>query len=75
MAVYINLSNSEISALIDEWIHNERNRAIMKRRLCDGTIYSKIAEEFDMSDKQIMRIIYKEQERLFRHIKGTLKAH
>ena len=30
-------TNSQICALIDEHIHNERDRAILKRRLCVGT--------------------------------------
>lgn len=65
---YIDLPNSEIVALIDEWIHSERDRAIMKRRWIDGLVFSKIAEEFDMSDKQVIRIVYQCEERLFKHI-------
>lgn len=65
---YIDLPNSEIVALIDEWIHSERDRAIMKRRWIDGLVFSKIAEEFDMSDKQVIRIVYRCEERLFKHI-------
>ena len=63
------LSNSEISFLIDEWIHSERDRAILKRRLCDGICYEPLAEEFDLSVKQIKRIVYKSQEKLFKKIK------
>lgn len=33
---YDELSRSELSLLIDEWIFNERDRAILKRRLLDG---------------------------------------
>lgn len=65
---YIDLPNSEIVALIDEWIHSERDRAIMKRRWIDGLVFSKIAEEFDMSDKQVIRIVYQCEERLFKHM-------
>ena len=60
-------TNSEIRALIDEYIHNERDRAILKRRLIDGLVYEKLAEEFDMSVNQIRRIIYKTQDIVFRH--------
>lgn len=60
-------TNSEIRALIDEHIHNERDRAILKRRLIDGIVYEKLAEEFDMSVNQIRRIIYKTQDIVFRH--------
>lgn len=45
-------TNSEIIALIDERIHNERNRAILKRRLIDGITYERLAEEFDLSVAQ-----------------------
>lgn len=63
------LSRSEICALIDEWILNERNRNILKRRLCDGICYEPLAEEFDLSVTQIKAIIYKSQKILFKHIK------
>ena len=63
-----NISISELSALIDEWIFKERDRAIMKRRFCDGIIYAQIAEEFDMSDRQIKRICYENFEKLLNHM-------
>lgn len=62
------ISVSKMSALIEEWIHNERNRAIMKRRFCDGIIYAQIAEEFDMSERQIKRICYENFEKLINHM-------
>lgn len=61
-------SNSQIAALIDEYIHSERDRAILKRRLIDGICYEPLAEEFDLSVNQIRRIIYKQQDKLFRHL-------
>lgn len=61
-------TNSQISRLIDEYIHSERNRAMLKRRLIDGIVYEKLAEEFDLSVRQTKSIIYKEQNRLFRHL-------
>lgn len=61
-------TNSEIGALIDEHIHNERDRRLLKRRLIDGVCYEPLAEEFDMSDRHIKRIIYKLQEQLFKHL-------
>lgn len=62
-------SNSQIANAIDEWIHSERDRRILKRRLIDGVCYEPLAEEFDMSVRQIKNIVYKEQDRLFRHLK------
>ena len=61
-------TNSQIRELIDEHIHSERDRAILRRRLCDGICYEPLAEEFDMSVRQIKRIVYKLQEKLFRYL-------
>lgn len=43
--------------LIDEWIFSERDRKILKRRLLDGITHEKIAEEVDMSVRQIKYIV------------------
>lgn len=61
-------TNSEISGLIDEIIHSERDRAILKRRLIDGICYEPLAEEFGLSVRQVKNIIYKSQEKLFRQM-------
>jgi hypothetical protein len=64
----IEYTNSQIALLIDEHIHNERNRALLKRRLIEGICFEPLAEEFDISVRQCKSIIYKEQDRLFKHI-------
>ena len=61
-------TNSQINDLIDEYIHNERDRKILKRRLIDGCCYEPLAEEFDLSVKQVKNIVYKSQDKLFRHL-------
>ena len=66
---YREMSTSDISRLIDEWIHNERNRKILKRRLLDGIQYERLAEEFDLSVRQVKTIVYKNQTWLFKHCK------
>jgi len=58
------LSRTEIDSLIDEWIHHERDRQILKRRLLDGRTYEQLASEFDMSVRQIKSIVYKRQDLL-----------
>ena len=63
--IWDELSRSEIEHLIDEWTLNERNRAILKRRLLDGICYEPLAEEFDLSVRQVKNIVYKAEERLF----------
>ena len=60
-------TNSQIAEMIDEYIHHERNRAILKRRLIDGICYEPLAEEFDMSVRQIKEIVYRSQSALFKH--------
>lgn len=63
-----NISNSEISHLIDEWIHSERDRRILKRRLIDGICYEPLADEMGMSVRQVKNIVSKSEERLFKHL-------
>jgi DNA-binding transcriptional regulator LsrR (DeoR family) len=57
-------TNSEVEALIDDLIHSERDRKLMKRRLIDGITQEKLAEEFDLSVRQVQRLIYKLQEKI-----------
>lgn len=61
-------TNSQICALIDEHIHSERDRRILKRRLVDGICYEPLAEEFGMSVRQMKSIVYRSQDRLFKHL-------
>lgn len=63
-----NITNSEIEHVIDEYIHSERDRKILKRRLIDGICYEPLAYEFDMSVRQIKNIVYKSEQRIFKHL-------
>ena len=63
-----NLSCSDVAVLIDEWIRNERDRGILKRRLLDGITYEKIAEEFELSARQVKNIVYKSERKLIKHM-------
>jgi hypothetical protein len=60
-----NISNTQLSAIIDEWIKNERDRKLMKRRLIDGITIEKLAEEYDLSVKQAHRITIKYSDYLY----------
>ena len=64
----LDLSRSEVSALIDEWIFSERDRNILKRQLLDGICYEPLAEEFELSVRQIKTIVCRAQKTLFRKI-------
>lgn len=61
-------TNSEIRVLIDEYIHSERDRQILKRRLVDGVCFEPLSEEFCMSVRQIKNIVYKASAILFAHL-------
>lgn len=62
------LSRSDWENLIDQWIFNERDRSILKRRLLDGICYEPLAEEFDLSVQQTKTIVYKATEKLIKHL-------
>ena len=61
-------TNSQIAALIDEHIHSQRDRAILKRRLIDGITYERIAEEHDLSTQRVKTIIYTAQQKLIKYL-------
>lgn len=60
----LGLSISEWNSLIDEWTFSQRDRMIMKRRIIDGLTYDKLAEEFDMSVRQLKKIVKREQQNI-----------
>lgn len=68
MIHHIDISRSELEKVIDEWIFNERDRRIAKRRLLDGVCYEPLAEEFNLSVRQIKNIVYKTESVIIRHI-------
>lgn len=63
-------ANSQVENLINEWIHSERDRAILRRRLIDGILFEPLAEEFDMSVRHIKRIVYAGSTIIFSHYKS-----
>ena len=67
--IFDDIPNSKLAYLIDEYIKSERDRAILKRRLIDGICYEPLAEEFNMSVRQIKNIVYKGQDKLFRRLR------
>lgn len=60
-------SNSRVRELIAEYIHSERDRRILERRLIDGITFERLAEEFDMSARQVKNVVYREEQILFKH--------
>lgn len=65
------LSRDDIEAAIDKWIigrNAERNRQILKRRIFDGITYDRLAEEFELSVRQVKNIVYHSEEKIYKHI-------
>ena len=62
------LSNSQVESLIDEWVSDETDRKILKRRLIDGLTFSQLSDEFHLCERQIKNRVYKAQEKLFSHL-------
>ena len=58
-------TNSQISHIIDEYIHNALYRNILKSRYIDGMTYEAIAEKYDRTTRQISNIIYKNEKIIF----------
>ena len=61
-------TNSQIREIIGEYIHSERDRKIMARRLIDGITFERLAEEFELSVRCTKTIVYRCQVEIFRHI-------
>ena len=64
----LDIPRSVIEAAIEEWVLNERDRAILKRRFCDGVCFEPLAFEFNLSVRQVQNIVYKQGEKMMRHL-------
>ena len=58
-------SNSQIRRIIEDFIHSERDRKILSIRFIDGITLEKLAEEQEMSVRQIKNIIYRDEKIIF----------
>jgi len=62
-------TNSQIREVIAEYIHSERDRAVLCSRLIDGITIEKLGEMYELSPRQIKNILRRDEEIIFRHIK------
>lgn len=65
-------TRAEIEDAVDNYIigrNAERDRRVVLRRLIDGITYERLAEEFDMSDRQIKRIVYKAVDKISKKLR------
>lgn len=52
-------SNFRLREIVEEFVHSERDRAVLIRKYCDKRTIEQLAEEFDVSETTIKNIIYK----------------
>ncbi len=60
-------SNSQIRDIIGEYVHSQRDRQLLCRRLIDGITLERLAEEFDLSVSQVKRILQRQSRVVFKH--------
>lgn len=56
-AAMVGVSKDELFYIIDQYVHSERDRALMKRRLHDRISIEALSEEFDMSPRQCFDVV------------------
>ena len=61
-------SYSEWEHIIEEHIFNETYRKILKRKLLDDVTFERLAEEKEMSSRQIQRIVDKALNKISKYI-------
>ena len=61
-------SRKEWEELIDNWVHNELDRKMLKRRLLDGICYEPLAEEFNLSTVHCRTRVERAKKQLFKNI-------
>lgn len=69
------VTNEEIEKAIDSWIHSERDRIILKKRLIDGYTFQQISDylysenKIILSVRQMKNVLPRLEQKLFRHMK------
>lgn len=53
------MTNSEIDAAINEYIHSARDREIIHDRLVDGMTFGELEEKYNLCARQLSRIVRK----------------
>ncbi len=56
--------------LIGQWVHNERDRAMVIRHCLDGVIFEDLAEEFQLSVNHCQERVSQACKQLFSHVKS-----
>lgn len=70
------IKNSDIALAIDEYIHDSKDRLILKFKLIDGLTHMEIsdrlyAEGIQLSERQVKTRFYRAERKLFEYWKLT----
>ena len=63
-------SNTQIKALIMDYVHDKTDRKMLYYRLVDGDTIAEIAEKLQLDCKTVWRRLHKGERELFRHLPG-----
>lgn len=66
--VFDKKSREEWLHLIQQWVHNERDRAMITRHFLDGVKFIPLAEEFELSVNYCQERVKKAVIKLFKHV-------
>ena len=62
------LSRNQLEWLIDQYIHNARDRHICRLKHIDGLTYQEISDSVHVCTRQIGRIIFKSKQTMLSHV-------
>lgn len=68
----ISYKNSDIKAVIADYVHSQRDRDVLLSRYVDGYTYERIAELHDLSERQVRNIIYKYEAVIFKQLEKSI---
>ena len=63
-----NLTHDQWIYLINQWIFNETDRHILRRKLLDGVTFERLAEEVDLSVQQTKTRTYRALNELLKRV-------
>ena len=63
-------TNSEMADIIDEHIHSQRDRVILKKCFIDGISHEKISEHVNLTPRQVSNIISKGSLVIVKYLEG-----
>ena len=62
--------NSQMRELIEEHVHSERDRYILRRHFIDKITFERLGEELGLSDRWVRKIAKRWEKELERHLPG-----